>query len=74
MLLKAKANTARLCLKLEKLKERRFSCKREEIATIEELEQLEDTIELLKKLLLLEPIARTANLNFLDLDLLANLG
>ena len=74
LLLKAKANTARLYLKLEELKEKRFSCKREEIAAIEELKQLEDAIEMLKKLLLLEPIARIANLNFLDLDLLANLG
>jgi len=74
LLLKAKANTTRLCLKLEELKEKRFSCKREKIAAIEELKQLKDTIEMLKKLLLLEPIARTANLNFLDLDLLANLG
>ena len=37
LLLKAKANAARLCLKLEELKERRFSCKREEIAAIEKL-------------------------------------
>ena len=38
LLLKAKANAARLCLKLEELKEKRFSCKREEIAAIEKLE------------------------------------
>ena len=74
LLLKAKANAARLCLKLEELKEKRFSCKREEIAAIEELERLEDTAEMLKELLLLEPVARTANLALLDLDLLANLG
>ena len=74
LLLKAKANAARLRLKLEELKEKRFSCKREEIAAIEELKQLENTAGMLKELLLLEPIARTANLNFLDLKLLANLG
>ena len=74
LLLKAKANTARLYLKLEELKKKRFICKREEIATIEELKQLEDTAKMLKELLLLKPIARIANLNFLNLDLLANLG
>ena len=37
LLLKAKANTARLYLKLEELKEKRFSCKKKEIATIKEL-------------------------------------
>ena len=36
LLLKAKANAARLYLKLEELKEKRFSCKREEIAAIKE--------------------------------------
>ena len=74
LLLKAKANTARLYFKLEELKEKRFSCKREEIAAIEELKRLEDAAEILKELLLLEPIARIANLNFLDLELIANLG
>ena len=37
LLLKAKANAARLYLKLEDLKEKRFSCKRKEIATIKKL-------------------------------------
>ena len=74
MLLKAKANTARLYLKLEELKEKRFSYKREEIAAIEELKQLENTTKILKKLLLLELVARIANFNFLVLNLLANLG
>ena len=74
MLLKAEANAARLYLKLEELKEKRFSYKRKEIATIKKLKQLENTAGMLKKLLLLEPIARTTNSNFLDLDLLANLG
>ena len=74
LLLKAKANTARLRLKLEELKEKCFSCKREEIAAIEKLKRLKDKVEILKKLLLLKFIARIANLNFLNLELLANLG
>ena len=74
LLLKAKANATRFCLKLKELKEKRFSCKREEIAAIKKLEQLKDAIKILKKLLLLELITRIANFNFLDLELLTNLG
>ena len=74
MLLKAEANAARLYLKLEELKEKRFSYKQEEIAAIEELERLKDATRILKKLSLLELVTRIANLNFLDLELLTNLG
>ena len=36
LLLKAKANTTRLCLELEELKEKRYSCKRKKIAATKE--------------------------------------
>ena len=70
LLLQTKANTARLYLKLELLKEKQYSCKQEEITITKELEQLEDTARILKKV----SLSRIANLNFLDLELLANLG
>jgi hypothetical protein len=56
------------------LKEKQYYCKRKEIAVNKELEQLEDKASLLKDPLLLEPVTRTANLNFLSLELIANLG
>ena len=74
LLLQAKADAARLCLKLKLLREKQYSSKREEIATTKELERLEDKARMLKELPLLEPVTRTANLNFLDLELLTNLG
>jgi len=74
LILQAKANAARLRLKLKLLKEKRYSYKQEEIAATKELERLENAAKILKKLPLLEPITRIANLNFLDLKLLTNLG
>jgi hypothetical protein len=72
LLLQAKANAARLRLKLELLKEKRYHREREEIAANKELEQLEDKAGMLKDVPLLELVARTANLNSLDLEPLAN--
>ena len=70
LLLQAKANATRLYLKLELLKEKQYSYKQEEIAATKELERLEDAARMLKEV----SLSRTANLNFLDLELLANLG
>ena len=63
------------------LKEKQYSYKREEIATTKELEQLENAARILKEnlenivgMLKEVSLSRTANLNFLDLELLANLG
>jgi len=55
------------------LKEKQYSCKRKEIAATKELERLKDKARMLKDLPL-KSIACTANLNNLDLGLLANLG
>ena len=55
-------------------KKKRQQQKLKEIAAIEKLKRLKDKVKILKKLLLLKFIARIANLNFLDLELLANLG
>ena len=55
-------------------KEKRQRQKLKEIAAIEELERLEDKAGMLKELLSPKSVARTANLDFLDLELLANLG
>ena len=55
-------------------KKKRQQQKLKEIAAIEKLKRLEDKVEILKKLLLLKSITRIANLNFLNLELLANLG
>jgi hypothetical protein len=55
------------------LKEKRYRCKREEIAATKELERLEDKAGMLKDLSL-KSVACTANLNTLGLELLANLG
>jgi len=74
LLLQAKANAARLYLKLKLLKEKRYSYKQEEIATTKELKYLKDAAKILKKLPLLKTVTRIANLNFLDLKLLTNLG
>ena len=73
-MLRAQAKTARLKLKIAKLNAKEKKRKLKEIAAIEELEQLEDAAGMLKELLSLEPVTRIANLNFLDLELLANLG
>ena len=56
------------------LKEKRYYYKRKEIAATEELKRLEDATRMLKNPLLIKPITRIANLKFLDLELLANLG
>jgi hypothetical protein len=48
LLLQAKANAARLRLKLKLLKEKRYYCERKEITANKELEQLEDKVEMLK--------------------------
>ena len=72
LLLQAEADAARLRLELELLRERRFSREREEIDATEELERLEDEAGMPKESL--EPIARTADLDFLDLEPLADLG
>jgi len=55
------------------LKEKQYRCKRKEIAATKELERLEDKAGMLKDLPL-KSIACTANLNTLNLGLLANLG
>ena len=55
------------------LKEKRYCYKRKEIAATKELKRLEDKVRMLKDLPL-KSIAYTANLNTLDLGLLANLG
>jgi hypothetical protein len=74
LLLQAKANAARLRLKLKLLKEKQYNCKRKEIAVNKELELLEDAAKMLKDVSLLELVAYIANLNSLDLELLANLS
>jgi len=56
------------------LKEKRYCCKRKEIAATEELKRLEDAARMLKNPLLIKLITRIANLKFLDLEPLANLG
>jgi hypothetical protein len=55
------------------LKEKQYPCKRKEIAATKELERLENKAGMLKDLPL-KSVARTANLNTLDLEPLANLG
>jgi hypothetical protein len=72
LLLQAKANAARLQLKLKLLKEKQYHRERKEIAANEELERLEDEAGMPKDVPLPEPVARTANLNSLDLEPLAN--
>jgi len=74
LLLQAKANAARLRLKLKLLKEKRYSCKQEEIAITKELKRLKDKAKMLKDLLLLEPVTRTANPFVLNTRLFTNLG
>jgi hypothetical protein len=61
LLLQAKANAARLRLKLKLLKEKRYSYKQEKIAVTKELKQLKNKASLLKDVLLLELVTRTAN-------------
>jgi hypothetical protein len=72
LLLQAKADAARLWLKLELLKEKRYHREREEIAANKELERLEDKAGMLKDVPLLELVACTANLDSLDLEPLAD--
>jgi hypothetical protein len=74
LLLQAKANAAQLRLKLKLIKEKQYSCKRNKIAAIEELERLENKAKILKNVLLLEPIKRTANPFILDSKPFTNLG
>jgi len=71
---RAKAKLAAAELSLLESKAKRQGQELKEITAIEELERLEDAARMLKELSLLEPVTRTANLNFLDLELLANLG
>jgi hypothetical protein len=54
------------------LKEKHYNRERKEIAINKELKQLKDKAEMLKDVSLLELVACTANLNFLDLEPLAN--
>ena len=63
------------------LKEKQYSCKQEEFTITKELKQLENTARILKESLeniveILKEVSllRIANLTFLDLELLANLG
>jgi hypothetical protein len=74
LLLQAKANAAQLQLKLKLIKEKQYSCKRNKIAVIKELERLEDKAKLLKDVFLLEPVTRTANPLILNTRLFTNLG
>ena len=74
LLLQAKANAARLQLKLKMLKEKRYCRKRKKITATKELKRLKDATKMLKDPLLIKPVTRIANLKFLDLELLANLG
>jgi hypothetical protein len=74
LLLQAEADAARLRLELELLKEKRYNREREEIAANEELERLEDEAGMPKDVPLPEPVARTANLDSLDLESLADFG
>ena len=55
------------------LKKKRYRCKRKEIAATKELKRLKDKAGMLKDLPL-KSITYTANLNTLNLGLLANLG
>ena len=55
------------------LKEKRYYRKRKEIAATEELKRLEDAAKMLKDLSKPKAITRINSLNFLDLNLLANL-
>lgn len=74
LLLQAEADAARLRLELELLKEKRYGREREEIAATEELERLEDAAGMPKELPPWESVARTADLDFLDPEPLADLG
>jgi len=56
------------------LKEKRYCRKRKKITATKELKRLKDATKMLKDPLLIKPVTRTANLKFLDLELLANLG
>ena len=74
LLLQAKANTKQLQLKLELLKKKRYSYKRNKIATTKKLKQLEDIAKILKNILLLKLVAYIANFNSLNLDSFTNLS
>ena len=71
---RAKAKLAAAKLSLLESKARKQKQELKEITTIKELERLKDAARMLKELPLLEPVTRTANFNFLDLELLTNLG
>jgi len=73
LLLQAKADTSRLQLKLKLLKEKPYSYKRKKITITKELKRLENAAKMLKDLLKPKAVARTDSLNFLNLNLLANL-
>jgi len=63
----------RLPLKLKLLKEKQYSYKRKKITITKELKRLEDAARMLKDLLKPKAITRINSLNFLNLNLLANL-
>jgi hypothetical protein len=68
----AKLAAAELSLLESEAKRQRQELK--EITAIEELEQLKDKARMLKDLLLLEPVKRTANSTILDSRPFTNLG
>jgi hypothetical protein len=73
-LLRARAKASRLKLKIAKLKAKKKKRELEEIATTKELKRLENAARMPRNPPLLEPATRTANSNFLELELLADLG
>jgi hypothetical protein len=73
-LLRAQAKASCLKLKIAKLKAKKKKRELEEIITTKELERLENAARMPRNFPLLEPVTRTANSNFLELELLTNLG
>ena len=63
----------RLPLKLKLLKEKQYSYKRKEITITKELKRLKNAAKMLKDLFKPKAITRINSLNFLNLNLLANL-
>jgi len=63
----------RLRLKLKLLKEKQYSYKRKEITITKKLKRLENATRMLKDLFKPKAITRINSLNFLNLNLLANL-
>ena len=71
---KAKAKLVAAYVALLEAKEKEQLRKLADIIATKELEILERAVGIYAALPSLEPVARTANLNILDLELLANLG